>query len=117
MNIKPLLLIFCHLFHADIDRRQSFPPGWTIKAKLFSTTAIHKGGWRCHVDAPISLEVLRYLRSEAWYYTDEGRTYPRRIPKGMSVSNPADYEKINGWPRSRRNDPPEPASIRAWSNY
>ncbi len=71
MNIKPLLLIFCHLFHADIDRRQSFPPGWTIEITEKSIKATSPEGFSYGIKNPKSHECMTILQAEAWDMEDE----------------------------------------------
>lgn len=71
MNIKPLLLIFCHLLHADIDRRQSFPPGWKIEIAEKSIKATSPEGFSYGIRNPTSSECVSILRAEAWDMEDE----------------------------------------------
>ena len=76
MNIKPLLLILCNLFQAQIDRTQSFPPGWTCTTTPKGTTATSPEGFRCHVDPPLDANTTNRLRLAAWEMEDELMTTP-----------------------------------------
>ena len=76
MRIIPLLVIFCHIFQASINRTKSLPPGWACTTTPKGTTATSPEGFRCHVDPPLDANTTNLLRSVAWSMEDELMTTP-----------------------------------------